>query len=296
LILILLYAWQELKNSTMAETFIWRMERSNFSRLLNHLVHKWLEECWGKSADRTLQIYSSTAPVVVYCSFYFCWIPRDVSLDNLNVKEPGGHWTINLNALPNSPPPGTFVVGAGGNLAPQLVLEVAVSNETMPTLTQTDLARYFAAGTGTRWWVGIEVFKDPDGTNRWWAGHASRRIVNGQFQNVADISPESMSTVQTNNVDLNIPTSLWFHIQVSTLIHPCAAPANYPATLDIDLENIRQLIVSLLWYGSCNLLGCLLVESVLVVCFSWSRLLAFRFVLYHLLLNVRSEEVRMDFS
>jgi hypothetical protein len=107
-------------------------------------------------------------------------------------------------------------------------------------------ARYFAAGTGTRWWVGIEVFKDPDGTNRWWAGHASQRIVNGQFHNVADISPESMSIIQTNNVDLNIPAPLMFRIQVSTLIHPCASPANYPATLDINLENIRQLIVSLL--------------------------------------------------
>jgi formylmethanofuran dehydrogenase subunit A len=116
----------------------------------------------------------------------------------------------------------------------------------MPTLTQTDLARYFAAGTGTRWWVGIKVFKNPGGTNRWWAGHASRRIVNGQFQNVADISPESMPIVQTNNVDLNIPTPVVFHIHVSTLIHPCAAPANYPATLDINLEDIRQLIVSLL--------------------------------------------------
>ena len=118
----------------------------------------------------------------------------------------------------------------------------------MPTLTQTNLVRYFAAGTGTRWWVGIKVFKNPGGTNRWWAGHASRRIVNGQFQNVIDISPESMPIVQTNIVNLNIPTPLVFHIHLATLIHPCAAPANYPATLDINLENIRQLIVSLLWY------------------------------------------------
>ena len=112
--------------------------------------------------------------------------------------------------------------------------------------TQTDLARYFAAGTGTRWWVGIKVFKNPGGTNRWWAGHASRRFTNGQFENTADISTESMPIVQSYNVDLNVPTQLVFHITVSTLIHPCAPPANYPAILDIDLENIRQLIVTLL--------------------------------------------------
>ncbi len=169
---------------------------------------------------------------------------------------------MDLNALPNPPPPGTFVVGAGGNIAPQLVLEVAVSNETMPTLTQTDLARYFVAGTGTRWWVGIKVFKNPGGTNRWWAGHASRRFTHGQFQNAADFSPESMPIVQSYNIDLNAPTQLVFHITVATLIHPCQPPANYPATLDIDLENIRQLIVvySDTWTGrSIGLLKCLCV-------------------------------------
>jgi hypothetical protein len=116
----------------------------------------------------------------------------------------------------------------------------------MPTLTQTDLSRYFGPGTGTRCWVGIKVFKNPGGINRWWAGHASRRMVNGQFQNIADLNPESMPVVQTHNIDLNLPTPLIFHIQVSTLLHPCALPPNYPATLDLDLENIRQLIVNLL--------------------------------------------------
>jgi hypothetical protein len=96
-------------------------------------------------------------------------------LNNLNAKKPDAHWTVDLNVLPNPPPPGTFVVGAGGNIAPQLVFEVAVLNETtsMSTLTQTDLARYFAVGTGTRWWVGIKMFKNLGGTNRWWDGHAS---------------------------------------------------------------------------------------------------------------------------
>ena len=153
---------------------------------------------------------------------------------------------MHIGPLPNPPPPGTFVVGAGGNITSQLVLEVAVSNDIILTFPETDLARYFAAHTGTRWWIGMKVFKNPGRTARWWAGHASRRQINGQFQNVTDINPESMPTVHTNNVDLNIPTELGFHINVSTLIHPYALPPNYPAMFEIDLENIRQLIVSLL--------------------------------------------------
>ena len=75
-------------------------------------------------------------------------------------KEPDGHWHLSparippqfLNRFPLNP--------RNGLIAPGLVLEVAVSNETIPTLTQIDLERYFAIGTGTRAWLGIEIFCD----------------------------------------------------------------------------------------------------------------------------------------
>lgn len=41
-----------------------------------------------------------------------------------------------------------------------LVLEVALSNESMPQFIDVDLPRYFAAGTGMRCRIGIKVFKD----------------------------------------------------------------------------------------------------------------------------------------
>jgi hypothetical protein len=131
-----------------------------------------------------------------------------------------------------------------GFLAPQLVMEVAVSNETMPILAGADLDRYFAAGTGTRAWIGIKVWRSAvnGGTHRWWAGHAARRMVNGVFQNGWVMDPQPMTVVAHHNQDLSIPTNIIFNVDVQNLIHPCLPPAGYPATLDLDLELIRRVI------------------------------------------------------
>jgi len=171
----------------------------------------------------------------------------DVSLVAGSDKQPDGHWTVNTNRLPN-PQQGlnVFPVNAAtGELAPQLVLEVAVSNESMPTFFETDLAKYFAPGTGTRAWVGIKIFKSSslNGTHRWWAGWARRRMVNGQFVDQPDLSQESMPRINTNNVPITQRTNRVFHIDVFTLLHPCQAPGNYPATIDINLEDVRAVIL-----------------------------------------------------
>ena len=135
------------------------------------------------------------------------------------------------------------------NIAPQLVLEVAVSNESIPCLIQVDLARYFAPGTGTRAWVGIKVFGDNRNVppvHRWWAGWATRDQVNGQFLDQASLDAESMPIVPIHNIAISIPTNIIFHIDVNLLISPMPRPVGYPPTLDIDLEIVRQIIVSLL--------------------------------------------------
>ena len=129
-------------------------------------------------------------------------------------------------------------------MPPQLVFEVAVSNESMPTLTITDLRRYFGAGTGTRAWIGIKVLKNPTtGVHRWWAGWARRMMVNGVFVNQPDMSNESMPIVENYNCQINIPVNIVFHIDIVTLISPCQPPANYPQFINLDLERVRQRIV-----------------------------------------------------
>lgn len=136
----------------------------------------------------------------------------------------------------------TFVINsATGSLAPQLVVEVAICNETMPQLADTDLARYFAPGTGTRAWVGIKIWKS---SKRWWCGWARRaRAANNQFLDYAVMSNESMPIVTTHNVEIMRPTNLVFHIDIATLLDPFAPPFppnTYPRTFDINLERIRQ--------------------------------------------------------
>ena len=134
---------------------------------------------------------------------------------------------------------------ASNSIAPQLVFEVAVHNESIPTLTGTDLSRYFGLGTGTRAWIGIKIFKnsDPNGTHRWWCGWAKRMVVNGQFVDLAEMSNESWPIVPNYNVDLNLPTNTVFHIDVALLVAPLQPPQGYPPTLNLDLEVIRQLII-----------------------------------------------------
>jgi hypothetical protein len=132
-------------------------------------------------------------------------------------------------------------------MPPQLVFEVAVSNESMPTLTITDLYRYFGPGTGTRAWIGIKVFKNPKtGVHWWWAGWARRMMVNGIFVNQPDMSNESMPIVDNYNLPINIPVNIIFHIDIVTLISPCQPPASYPQFIDLDLEQVRQIIVEMI--------------------------------------------------
>jgi hypothetical protein len=113
----------------------------------------------------------------------------------------------------------------------------------MLRLTQIDLARYFAAGTGTRAWIGIKIFKDDRNTppvHRWWCGWAARDFVGGLFLNSATMHAESMPILATSNVPISTPTAITFHIDVDLLLHPMPRPQGYPGTLDIDMELVRQ--------------------------------------------------------
>jgi hypothetical protein len=170
----------------------------------------------------------------------------DVNLVPGSDKQPDGHWTINPARLPNPPPAGTFPVNLATTfLSPQIVLEVAVSNESMITLSQVDFAKYFSPGTVTRVWIGVKVFKSRAAVpvHRWWMGYAVRCRVGEVFLDQGDMNVESMPLVNPNE-SIHQPTGRVFHLDVGEIIYPCAPPLTYPATLDIDLEEIRQLIVT----------------------------------------------------
>lgn len=122
----------------------------------------------------------------------------------------------------------------------------------MPTLTGVDLQRYFAAGTGTRAWIGLKIFCDSRNNppnHKWWSGWAHRdRAPNGAFLDSATLHPESMPIVATNNAPLANATNppLTFNLDVAMIIHPMPIPQNYPAILSIDMEEIRELALGLM--------------------------------------------------
>jgi len=97
-----------------------------------------------------------------------------IPLGNSN-KQPDAMFSIVLANLPNGGAGHTFQqFPNGAMLFPVICFEIAICNETLPRLFG-DLGRYFQAGTGTRYWMGIKVFKnDPPEVIRWWAGHALR--------------------------------------------------------------------------------------------------------------------------
>jgi hypothetical protein len=169
----------------------------------------------------------------------------DVNMVPGSDKQPDGHWTINPAMLPNPPPAGTFPMNLATTfLSPQIVLEVAVSHQSMTTLSQVDPAKYFAPGTGTRVWIGVKVFKSKAMVpmHCWWMGYAVRPRIGGVFLDQGDMNIEGMPLANPNE-SIHQPTGRVFHLDVGDIIYPCAPPPTYPATLDINLEEIRQLIV-----------------------------------------------------
>ena len=96
------------------------------------------------SQDRPFRLFDGGTGGGHY-HYSFCLDGIDVNLIPGRDKQPDGHWTVNVDRLQNFQPGlNPFPMNAAtGELAPQLVFEVAVSNETMPILID-DLDSYFA--------------------------------------------------------------------------------------------------------------------------------------------------------
>src|SRR5271169_2172103 len=95
-----------------------------------------------------------------------------------------------------------------------------------PPLHKSTLLVTFAAGTGTRAWIGVKVFCD-DRNNlsqpRWWCGWATRdQLPNGTFLDSATMHAESMPIAATHNELITTPTNprLVFHIDIGIIVHP----------------------------------------------------------------------------
>ena len=94
---------------------------------------------------------------------------------------------------------------------------------------------------------GWAIWLHENGIHRWWAGLVTRQLdPNGQFLDAGVLDPQSMPVVQQYNqrVDVGIPGTR-FSIDVNLLCRPFNRPVG-PATLFVDLEEIRQVILEAL--------------------------------------------------
>ena len=95
---------------------------------------------------------------------------------------------------------------------------------------------------GLRVWIGIKIYKhyDQNGNPRhhWWVGFARRDVTRGHG---LSMDQASMPQQHINAlVSTPRPGNEVFHIDPTWLFHPAAVPQNFPATLEWNLEVMRQ--------------------------------------------------------
>jgi|SRR5579859_2542621 len=165
-----------------------------------------------------------------------------------DTKQPDIHWSLAKTHIPQNLRASFATDPKHGNILPVLCMEVAVKNESIPTLIDTDVPRYFAPTAATRCWIGIKIFIDESGNknHRWYAAQVDRDwdpTIN-TFLNTTTENPASFHRVTTNNQSLTVPIpGRRFQIDVQRLIHPLPLPPNQPAYFSVDLEAFRVKVL-----------------------------------------------------
>lgn len=164
------------------------------------------------------------------------------------MKQPDCSWTIYLDRLPNQGQGHTFVTVPNSRFPfPIIIAESVCSKDTLTQLAIPDVARLFAPGTGTRWWIGINILKqDPPKVTTWWAGHVIRDYdaQNNVWLDSYTFGPGSMSINLIANEPVTKPvTGLRFSVPVAFLLQPVTPPVGYPDSLHFDVEEIRKVAV-----------------------------------------------------
>jgi Uma2 family endonuclease len=156
----------------------------------------------------------------------------DVPL-NRGLKRPDLSYSIRPRAQPD-PAPNWILFRPDGEPYPNLVVEVAVNHES-PTKLMEDCHRYFHNSTSIRVWIGIKVWIVG---RKFWVGWGERNVAgNRALIHTSMRLPPHCSSIQT-------PVNLVYHIPMATVYGPgIAMPPNSPATLDIDCDALRLIVL-----------------------------------------------------
>ena len=159
----------------------------------------------------------------------------DVHL-NCGLKRPDLSYSIRPRALPN-PAPNWMRFCPSGKPYPHVVVEVAVNHEGPKKLIE-DCHRYFHNRTSIRVWIGIKVWVVG---RKFWVGWAERNAAGNRAVIHTNMRfPPPSSSIQT-------PVSLIYQVPMATVYGPgVAMPPNSPATLNIDCEAIRLILLEFL--------------------------------------------------
>jgi len=155
-----------------------------------------------------------------------------------NEKRPDAAFRLRENQIPNPPPPWIRYL-ANGAPYPNVVVEVAVNNES-PQKLMDDADRYFSPITSTRVWIGVKVWlKD----KKFWVGWAERAAngVGATIHTTMQWPPNHHPWDTDVNTIYQIPMALIYGPGI-----PIPPMANSGAFLHIDTDMIRQEIVECL--------------------------------------------------
>lgn len=159
---------------------------------------------------------------------------EDIVLSPIRKKRPDASWALERHLLPNPPPP-WLQFDAGGFPTANVVLEVAVENESPDTLMD-DCEAYFGPNTSTTLWIGVKIWL---AGQKIWVGYAERHA------NGIGATVHSQMSWVPNHSSFYLPTNIIYHIPMQTVFgQGIPIPAGTPPTLDIDVEAIRLRIVA----------------------------------------------------
>lgn len=160
----------------------------------------------------------------------------DVPLDNISTKRPDASFRLINRLLPN-PPPAWMRFLPNGKPHPNIVVEVAVQNESSTEIIDI-MERYFSATTSVRVWIGMKVWLQD---RKFWVAWAHRHPTGtgGVLQSQMQFPPHHASFDNPVNVIYSIPSQ--------TVYGPgIALPPNSPLNLIIDCEQVRVAILDAL--------------------------------------------------
>jgi Uma2 family endonuclease len=160
----------------------------------------------------------------------------DIPLTTRSKKRPDYSWQLRKPRIPN-PPPAWMKFLPDGLPYPNIVIEVAVNHESLDDLLAY-ANNYFSALSSIRVWIAVKVWLQE---KKFWVGWGERAPTGiGATIHTAMAWPPHHS-------DLNTPVNLVYSIPMAVVYGTgVPIPPNSPPTLDINVEEIRQVIVEVL--------------------------------------------------